>query len=257
MMTWSTCPGHLRRCASSCTRSTLGDYFFFEVSIHLMLSSVTDMQRIGSGKTAVVYRGRMHGKPVVVRMVTFKIRLSSAQIRQEVADVRRKHKMLYNKMPTRVPKLLKTILRPGSYVQIMEDVSGRPLGSYSRLSSKQCDDLRLLSELMWRFKISHGDLTPGNIIWSNGRWVLIDLDGLKKHATYETARSKDKTFLRISTNTLCGQDAVVPKRSSSYKKRVKRKYVNLTESLSRDSIWPSNRSRSGESLSANRRARPL
>lgn len=64
-------------------------------------------------------------------------------------------------------------------------------------------ELRALDELfaaLIRERISHGDLKGTNILWQDGRWLLIDLDAMQQHvsaASFAPAYAKDRArFLR-------------------------------------------------------------
>ena len=51
-----------------------------------------------------------------------------------------------------------------------------------------------------RDSISHGDLKGSNILWQDGRWMLIDLDAMQQHrraGRFAPAYAKDRArFLR-------------------------------------------------------------
>lgn len=74
-------------------------------------------------------------------------------------------------------------------------------------------ELRALDELfaaLLRERISHGDLKGTNILWHDGRWMLIDLDAMQQHgngAGYASAYRRDRErFLRNwPTNSLLYQ----------------------------------------------------
>jgi tRNA A-37 threonylcarbamoyl transferase component Bud32 len=58
---------------------------------------------------------------------------------------------------------------------------------------------RLFADLL-RERISHGDLKGTNLFWQDGRWLLIDLDGVQQHASdgaFAAAYARDRQrFLR-------------------------------------------------------------
>ncbi|MBA1262961.1 lipopolysaccharide kinase InaA family protein [Stutzerimonas stutzeri] len=60
--------------------------------------------------------------------------------------------------------------------------------------------LRQLFESLLRERISHGDMKGTNLLWQDGRWLLIDLDGLRHHhsdGAFLQAFAKDRArFLR-------------------------------------------------------------
>nr|WP_288256373.1 lipopolysaccharide kinase InaA family protein [uncultured Pseudomonas sp.] len=64
-------------------------------------------------------------------------------------------------------------------------------------------ELRALDDLfaaLLRERISHGDLKGTNILWQDGRWILIDLDAMQQHrraGSFAPAYAKDRArFLR-------------------------------------------------------------
>ena len=64
-------------------------------------------------------------------------------------------------------------------------------------------ELRALDDLfaaLLRERISHGDLKGSNILWQDGRWMLIDLDAMQQHrraGSFAPAYAKDLArFLR-------------------------------------------------------------
>ncbi|MBZ9663651.1 serine/threonine protein kinase [Pseudomonas sp. LMG 31766] len=64
-------------------------------------------------------------------------------------------------------------------------------------------ELRALDDLfaaLLRERISHGDLKGSNILWQDGRWMLIDLDAMQQHrraGSFAPAYAKDRArFLR-------------------------------------------------------------
>ena len=60
--------------------------------------------------------------------------------------------------------------------------------------------LRQLFDSLLRERISHGDMKGTNLLWQGGRWLLIDLDGLRHHQSeraFVHAFAKDRArFLR-------------------------------------------------------------
>jgi len=70
-------------------------------------------------------------------------------------------------------------------------------------SSPPSAELKVLIALfdgLVRERISHGDLKASNLIWSEGRWMLIDLDAVRQHrddSSFSRAYARDRArFLR-------------------------------------------------------------
>lgn len=101
-------------------------------------------------------------------------------------------------------------LRRGAYL-VTEHCSGEDIisrfrpyaeatGSAARPSDAELAALDQLFSAMLRERISHGDLKGTNVLWQDGRWLLIDLDAMQQHSSahsFSGAYSRDRArFLR-------------------------------------------------------------
>ena len=101
-------------------------------------------------------------------------------------------------------------LRRGAYLVTehcsCEDIISRfrpyaeATGSAARPSDAELAALDQLFSAMLRERISHGDLKGTNVLWQDGRWLLIDLDAMQQHGSahsFSGAYSRDRArFLR-------------------------------------------------------------
>lgn len=94
-------------------------------------------------------------------------------------------------------------LRGRSYL-ITEYLSGDdlltrlPADLHPGAAERELQELRRLMASLRENRISHGDLKGTNLLWDQGRWVLIDLDALRQHSgekRFRAAYRKDRARL--------------------------------------------------------------
>lgn len=166
---------------------------------------LTKGDKLGSGKTAVVYAAiTPGGHRRAVRIATFDF-----ASRSDYDDLRRSlhaaHRYIETLMPGRVPRLHGVHLVPSkrrpdrilAIAHVMGWVEGAAFGEKEEYTPAELADLRLLLRQLWSNRISHGDLFHGNLLLDakTRRWVLVDLDNLKTHATPTLARRRDAGML--------------------------------------------------------------
>lgn len=89
------------------------------------------------------------------------------------------------------------------------------------LPSGKLRDLATLFRILWTKRLSHGDVTGGNVVYdqTHRRYVLVDLDNVRQHPTPAAAKAADMPMIRAGLPAFVAahlfRAAVLPTRRSS------------------------------------------
>lgn len=163
------------------------------------------MEKIGGGKTAVVYAGKTHGgHRRAVRIFKFGEDDDNFTFEDYVnvkKDIQDKYSYIYKVMKDHIPRLYDIYLitskqndtRVLALAQVTALIYGPTISELTDMTSIMISNLRSLFSKLWSNRISHGDLFRGNIIYNkkHNKWMLLDLDNIKIHKSSRLARERD------------------------------------------------------------------
>ena len=184
--------------------------------------NITKIDKIGSGKSAVVYVGKTNGghrRAVrIFKLGDIDDNFTFEDYNHVKKLIKDKHLYIYKLMKDRIPRLYDIHMihskrnesRILALAQVTQWIDGPTLGSidHSDMTDIMISDLRSLLRKMWSNRISHGDLFQGNVIYNSmkKKWMILDLDNIKIHKSSYSARERDigmmdpiiKGFLKIT-----------------------------------------------------------
>lgn len=167
--------------------------------------NMTKIEKIGSGKSAVVFSGKTKGgHRRAIRI--FKLGDDEQHFNYEdylavKKSIHDHYLYMFKILDGRIPRLYDISLIPSkrnetrilALAQVTAFIDGPTLGHADITNIAMISDLKSLLKNMWSNHISHGDLFQGNVIYNqiNKKWMLLDLDNVKFHKSSRSAQKRD------------------------------------------------------------------